>query len=352
MNPPADHPYVMFAERLMATFAHMDHDGDALIGLDEIQTELELGADPGQPGDETQGLHDCLEDLRKIGAVTYSDVAWVRPTDHTLRIRHEGTTLRETWPDIFAPYLSPDQSAFLAKLVELAPAAGARVPTPSRIQAVSVLEAMGWSVDDHDPSRLAEALRSQGFTDDWSAGYDISIRPTYAGVVRVTEQVATEWQERLRVLLAEGETSTVDIKRELHVDAVREKGEFIRDVLGLATTKASGRDRYLLVGFDDETAEFVASVDTSITRERLEQVVNAYTDPKPELDWVPVPVAGGVAGVVIVRRDPAKVPYRVAKAIWKLTPGGVYVRHGTHTESPTERELETLVAEGERARSG
>ncbi len=117
----------------------------------------------------------------------------------------------------------------------------------------------------------------------------------------MTERVATEWQERLRVLLAEGETSTVDIKRELHVDGVREKGEFIRDVLGLATTKASGHERYLLVGFDDETSEFLTSVDAAITRERLEQIVNAYTDPKPELDWVTVPVSDGVAGVVIVR---------------------------------------------------
>ncbi len=102
----------------------------------------------GRPGDEMQGLHDCLEDMRKIGAVTYSDAAWVKPTDLTLR-PSQGITLRETWPSIFAPYLSPDQWPSWRGSWSWLPLPERASRSRARIQAVSVLEAMGWSVDHH-----------------------------------------------------------------------------------------------------------------------------------------------------------------------------------------------------------
>ena len=163
-----------------------------------------------------------------------------------------------------------------------------------------VYQTLGWDDADHDPNGLRRGLDSMGYIRIWpETSLHQLMRPTYAAIVRVTQRVAGEWQARAMAMLEEGETTTVDFKRELHLDGVRNRGEFVRDVLGLATTKASGRDRYLLIGFDDETRRLVSSVAGSIKRDRLEDIVHAYVEPSPELDWVTFPFDGGTAGVVV-----------------------------------------------------
>ena len=88
------------------------------------------------------------------------------------------------------------------------------------------------------------------------------------------------------------------------------KGEFVRDILGLATTKSSGQ-RYLIIGFSDDTREFFASVDSGITQNRLEQILHAYCEPTPDVVFWRVPWTGGEVGLIEVKRDPSNIPYRV-----------------------------------------
>lgn len=131
-----------------------------------------------------------------------------------------------------------------------------------------------------------------------------------------------------------------------------QKAEFVKDILGLATTKASGRDRYLIVGYDDKRHAFDQSVDARITQDRLEQILHQYTEPMPEIRYFTVPMRGGNdAGVIEVRRETGRVPYRVRRDIGRLSAGDTFVRHGSQTEPPTQLELEALIAEGEQARS-
>lgn len=128
-------------------------------------------------------------------------------------------------------------------------------------------------------------------------------------------------------LAAEWETTTVEFKREVTLGSPRQKGEFVKDVLGLVTTKASGRDRYLIIGYDDESHAFAQAVDSRIDQDRLEQILSQYAEPMPEVRYFTVPMPGGAeAGVIEVRRDPARVPYKVRRDIGRAGAGSVFVR--------------------------
>lgn len=317
---------------------------DDLVPL--LDDPLRAGRDHGVT---SQALFHALEDLDALGVVRFRDGSWVQPTQFTRRIRHEGASVRDLWRSLTVGYLDPEQQSFLTALVT-ATITRPEVVDLGMVQSADVFDALGWTEDGHDTMGLLVGLSGLGYVQYLpETGPSMLVRPTYAAVVRITQHVAGDWQRRTAVLLEEGETTTVDFKRVLRLDGERDKGEFVRDVLGLATTKASGRDRFLVIGFDDDTRRLVADADPALTRERLEQIINAYTEPRPELDWVTFPYEEGAAGAVVVRRDPAKVPYRVSRPIWKLRPGQVFVRHGSHTEAPTETELAALIAEGQRA---
>ena len=61
----------------------------------------------------------------------------------------------------------------------------------------------------------------------------------------------------------------------------------------------------------------------------------------------------GPVGRLRILRDPAKLPYRVAKSVGdkkRIEKGQIFVRHGSLTEEPTGEELQALLEEGERAR--
>jgi hypothetical protein len=66
-------------------------------------------------------------------------------------------------------------------------------------------------------------------------------------------------------LVPEWATTTVEFKGQVNLKRNKEKAEFVRDVLALATTKASGR-RWLVIGFDNGTHQFTDSVDSAITQ--------------------------------------------------------------------------------------
>lgn len=337
--------YLDFADVVLERIAQTPLSRQPWITVDQ------LAQDMGLPNRDL-GLYDVVEDLASIDVFDL-DSTVIKPNNNTDRVRHGGATLRGAWPQFFGHYLTPRQEAFLAKLTELSHRPGESSGVMAMIEASDVYEALGWkSMQDPDAYRLCDALAEAGYIKQWKAmGYSITLRPRYSGVVRATQKIASEWQEKLETLVAEGETTTVDMKRELAVNSERQKGEFVRDVIGLATTKASGTERYLVIGYDNDSLEFVQSVDAGISRERLEQILNAYAEPRPEIDWVTVPVSGGTAGIVVIQRDPAQIPYRFSRDVWKVKARAVYVRHGTHTEPPTATELADLEAEGTRARS-
>jgi ATP-dependent DNA helicase RecG len=184
-------------------------------------------------------------------------------------------------------------------------------------------------------------------------GGPVRLYPTYAGVVRATQRLVTEQHQLVKHLAEEWETTTVEFKRELPLSSEKQKAEFARDVTALANTKSSGISRYLVVGFDPGTHLFTNSFDRAIDQDRLEQILDAWSKPAPEIRLVAFPDAGGVGdiGMVEVRRDPMKLPHRMKKAAGKIEANAVFVRHGSHVVAPDTDELAELEAEGVRARA-
>jgi hypothetical protein len=352
-----DLDYIEWVEKVAVAFAQLRKD-HAQVGVQALRAELGVGIDPGSDDREFDiALWNAIEDLDAISVVNALNTFQILETENTRKIR-AGTALSTVWPSFFTTFLDPEQSDFLSALVRLADVAHEDFADVQWATAAEVFEALGWSTSDRAAIGRAHAivnvLEGSGLIRKRVAMGSLGAvrgRPTYRGVVFATQQVATEWQQRPAEMAAEWETTTVEYKREVKLGNPTQKGEFVKDILGLATTKASGRERYLIIGYDNETHAFAESVDTGIAQDRLEQILHQYTEPMPEVRYFTVPMSGGgEAGLIAVRRDPARVPYRARRDIGRIAAGSVFVRHGSQTEPPTGPELAALEAEGERAR--
>jgi hypothetical protein len=313
-------------------------------------------SDPSSPAfhesPELSAFGDAVMDLDRLGLVEPGTARspMVRLTQEGRRLAAE--SLRTIWPEIFAIYLDDEQLAFLREATALSEDRQVGYARVEWVPWQKVFDALGLRTSDNTPAyditaRLEEAgclARKAGL------GGFIEVYPTYVGIVRATEQVQTELQQLVAGLLPEWETTNVEFKRQLDLATKAGKAEFVRDILALATTKSSG-ERFLIVGFDDKTRQFARSVDPAITQNQLEQLLNAYAAPAPEIRYHRVAWDQGEIGVIKVLRDPAKVPYRVSKTLAHITKGGVYVRHGSQVEPPTPDELNALEAEGQAAAS-
>lgn len=204
--------------------------------------------------------------------------------------------------------------------------------------------------------QLPGLLSDRGFLEvRGSAGYQSDITPTYQGMVWVTRRAFTIDSKFIDQLVEEWETTNIEFKRALSLDTKGQKGEFAKDVLGLATTKSSGR-RYMIVGFDDKTRGYHGPPDSNVNQGRMEQILADLTDPVVSVQYAVIDHQRGAVGKLEVIREPEKIPYRASKDVYddtgrkRLEKGKVYVRHGSQTEAPTDRELEALEEEGQRAR--
>jgi hypothetical protein len=157
-------------------------------------------------------------------------------------------------------------------------------------------------------------------------------------------------------LVAEWETTSVDFKRELSLDTMDQKAEFVKDILSLVNTKASGR-RWLIIGFDDRSRAYFGPPDSRIAQDRIEQLIARYIEPSVDVRYEVVDYRAGRVGKLEVVRDPKKLPYRVKEQMNRgdrkapLMPGDLFVRHGSQVEKPTDAELLALQEEGDHARS-
>lgn len=184
-------------------------------------------------------------------------------------------------------------------------------------------------------------------------GPHLNIRATYRSVVWEARRGFTLESKLIDNLVAEWETTSVDFKRELYLDTADQKAEFVKDVIGLANTQASGR-RWMIIGFDDKTRAYHGPPDARITQNRMEQILARYTMPCLDVRYEVVDYRAGKVGRVQMLRDPKKLPYAVAESLGdkkRITQGQIFVRHGSQTEAPTEAELSALTEEGDQART-
>jgi hypothetical protein len=184
-------------------------------------------------------------------------------------------------------------------------------------------------------------------------GSTFKLEATYKGLVWETRRGFTLISRLIDELVAEWETTSVDFKRELHIDTADEKAEFIKDVLSLANTKASGR-HWLIIGFENRSHAYYGAPDPSVNQGRFEQLLSTYTSPFVDVRYDVVDYREGQVGMLEVLRDPKKLPYSVAKSIGdrkRMEQGIIFVRHGSQVEKPTPLEEQALIDEGNQARS-
>lgn len=204
---------------------------------------------------------------------------------------------------------------------------------------------------------LPKLLEDRGFMKTCGrTSYHNALKPTYQGLVWETRRGFTLESKLIDELVEEWETTNVDFKRELYLDTKKQKAEFAKDILGLATTKSSGR-RYLIIGFDDKTREYFAPPDERVTQDRMERILADMTDPVVNIRYEVIDYRLGKVGKLEVYREADKLPYRASKDVIVdekgrkgLEKDKVYVRHGSQTESPTDAELQVLEREGKSAR--
>jgi hypothetical protein len=352
--------YVDWVDRvLQATGELTRRDAQArLIGVPRDQVLGRLGgpSDASSPAfhqsPQLEALADAVNDLGRLGLVEPGNAGahWVRLTQDGRQLAAQ--SLRSIWSQVFAIYLDDEQLAFLRQATALSEDRQTGYARVEWVPWQKVFDALGWRTSDDAPAYdITARLEEEGcLARKAGMGGFIEVYPTYVGIVRATEQVQTELQQLVESLLPEWETTNVEFKRQLDLATKADKAEFIRDILALATTKSSG-ERFLIVGFDDKTHQFVRSVDSAIDQNRLEQILNTYAAPAPQIRYHRAAWDQGEIGVIKVLRVPAKVPYRVAKTLAHISKDDVYVRHGSHVDPPTSAELAALEAEGQAAAS-
>jgi hypothetical protein len=203
-----------------------------------------------------------------------------------------------------------------------------------------------------DVWELLRELGALGLT-WWDGGPEPDeIRATYRGLVWETRRDQVIGSRFIDSLVAEWETTSVEFKRELRLDTADQKAEFVKDVLGLANTQASGR-RWLIVGFDDRTRTYHTPPDPTVTQDRIESILARYTAPHLDVRYETIIYKGGQIGRLEVLRDQRKLPYKVAKSLGenrRISRDQIFVRHGSQTEAPTNPELLDIQSEAARAR--
>lgn len=297
---------------------------------------------------------DAISDLVANGVVEpWTNQNFINDSQNLVAIRN-GASLTLLWPEIVKQWLSNEQLDFLDRAITMTEQMRETYAIVEWTTAEDVYEDLGWAVDRVAALHLAQSLERLGLVNlHTTLGGPVRVRPTYRGIVRATKKVATEWQQRLVEMVDEWETATVEFKRELDLGSPRKNREFARDVTALANTKASGRERYLILGYDPKSREFTTTASPSVSQDRLEDILNEYADPTVSIRYFTVQheSCNGLVGIVEVRRDPTLVPHRAKHNTGLSDAEHICVRHGSHVEHPTPEELDALVAEGERARA-
>jgi hypothetical protein len=313
----------------------------------------------GDPAKPTLALYSALSDLTSLGLLKErkGGIYHYQFTQFGRQLLESGLHL--LWPSMAAQYVSDKQGEVLSKLVELCQDdRGTHVNLVDRSaeEVFAALDPSSQVQDAREIEHLVEQLETTGLARDRISG----LTPTYQGIVRVTRRDLSYFQQLIGELVEEWENTNVDFKQELNLSKNKEKADFVKDALALATTKSPGK-RYMVIGFHDKTRAFHHSVDPTITANQLENILDAYTAPVPSIRYIRVPWENGTVGVIEITREPHKLPYKVKKDVpdSKVKAGLIYVRHNSHTvtlNSPVAdltaaEELQRLIDEGDRARS-
>ncbi len=217
--------------------------------------------------------------------------------------------------------------------------------------------------DDGQPTlrrvvRLVKELHAAGFLGRSPHMTNSTAQATYKGLVWETRRRFTADSAEIDALILEGETPTVDFKRQLELGTPARNGELVKDVIALANTKASG-PRYLLIGFTDDGDHYDPSdpgerqkrdrLLDELSQDRLQSIISDHTVPAVKVRYTEIAYRAGRVGKLEVLRDPTEVPYSVSKDVGRLKAGQVFHRHMAITREASPEEVIAMRADAERA---
>ncbi len=156
--------------------------------------------------------------------------------------------------------------------------------------------------------------------------------------------VANEWpgktmdESKVLFLIAEGEGTTIEFKRELDLSSAKGKAEFIKDIISLAN---SARDvSYMLIGVDNN--KLIVGI-TDLDEEQIQHVAQTSVDPPINLDCRIVPVnqpALTMVGVIVI--TPTTKPHKTIRSIEDVTQRKVFIRRGSVVLEASPEEIIAL----------
>lgn len=203
-------------------------------------------------------------------------------------------------------------------------------------------------------------LRHRGLVFCELGDYLEEVRINFAGLVWVKKRSDMVDHREIDLLVQDGETTNVDLKRELYLDTPDQKAEFIKDIIGLANTKVTG-PRCLVIGIDEKAGTAHIPVGNpwheSLNLERMEQIISHYAEPHVDIRYTLSKYRGGIAAIIEVLRDARDLPYKVKQKLGdkgtkkRIDVGDVFVRHGTLTVRASEAEIQDLIEESDRAKA-
>lgn len=176
--------------------------------------------------------------------------------------------LFDVWESICDIQLDEDEAAALKFVNESSPRDADRFAHVRKVSANKVTCELAYKTNAklsrEDGEELLAALNMKGLVYGEKGDYMEDARASYAGLVWEHRRAEVEGVRLLNSLIAEWETTSVEFKRELLLNTKDQQAEFVKDVIGLANTQASGR-RWLIVGFDDKTRSYHSPPDPSVT---------------------------------------------------------------------------------------
>ena len=246
------------------------------------------------------GIMDAVTNLRDLGLIERDSYWKVTKKGRTL-----ATDMMPLWWSICQEKLEPEHQQLLQVVNRLSPHSENGHAWVEGIAEKTLTLELGWSADPLLLESVAKDLEQWGFVNGLFFFGGIQLTATYRGLIWETKQGFTRMSRLIDDLIAEWETTSVDFKRELHLDTADQKAEFIKDVLSLVTTKASGR-RWMVIGFDDRSRTYYGTPEHGITKNRIEQILAMYTNPCVDIQYNLVDYRGGSVGMLEVIRDPTE----------------------------------------------
>lgn len=292
--------FVVWCDHVLKTLLEMRETTPTArdIGADEFTLSQALSEKAGvadfrtQPATYRRSIFHAISSLKATGCIEnhkHSTAFW---KISRVGQKHVANPI-PLWSSICQEELEPDHEQLLSLINRLSQHTTTNHVWLEEVEHNTIMAELGWTAETL--WNVAKELYEWEFvTGFFSAAGTVRLQTTYKGAVWETKQGFTLDSQLINQLLDEGETTSVEFKQEVHLDTADQKAEFVKDILSLANTRASGQ-RWLIIGVTNKTSSYFGPPDATVTSERIEQILARYTVPCVDIHYKVVDAQFGSA---------------------------------------------------------